>query len=630
MAFPPADIFDWQNDPGSSTSLSAANLETIQSQAADDAYARVFSRAADLEILQRAVYHGGSSVASNLIVYWRTLNDLNTDGSPKRTYAVAGNILYKTTDDITSNSTAPTWTAIYTATGKAQINQVMELSNGNILILVQPTAGQAYCELWRSTDGGTTFTGPKTLIGGGQLFNSATNVNSTILHNDSWFEDTAVMTGATTGTNNPGTVYMGEYGDQPGGVGKRIYKSTDYGETWDVVLVKTDVRHWHLVQRDLYHSSRIWVNAGDGPDEVRFGYTDDYFATEPTWLIVHDGSEATRNKGRITTLLFTPTAVIYGSDNLSAADDGQGVPMYRLDRQRLADSIAAGDSGLEQGSKAIDLVYQGLRGSIRGGVLRPASSDGLRPATMAMWTQCIDTQEFQYCEFIASADDGYTWNIVDRWKRDPNAGAGNNVTPIAYTKLDGRNVFTVTLAFLDGVKDRATSSGGYITMSGKLQPVKRPDTRVNRTEERFKRSSVKRPILFREPSGIAAASATIASGSDFRTADRVLQANVPFDYVLEDLYIMFEAAVAAGTSTDNWTLQFRINRAGTVSSSSFSFTTNGKGYTSQVSTASDASSSAVLRGAAGDSLVLRAIKHGSPADLPAFALAATLRRTNWI
>lgn len=120
-----------------------------------------------------------------------------------------------------------------------------------------------------------------------------------------------------------GTVYLGEYplasSETP-----CILRSTDYGDTWDVMAELDDVRHIHAVQVDPY-TDEIWVTTGDSESECQIGRV-----RNGGLDIVGSGGQ----EWRAVELVFTPDAVVWGVDSVYRHSN----PILRLDRSAFSDT----------------------------------------------------------------------------------------------------------------------------------------------------------------------------------------------------------------------------------------------------------------------------------------------------
>ncbi|MCC7261731.1 MAG: hypothetical protein IT369_04320 [Candidatus Latescibacteria bacterium] len=96
------------------------------------------------------------------------------------------------------------------------------------------------CRIYRSTDQGRSFVRVKTLTASCAL----------------WW---------SFASDQYNTLYMGEYGPRERGRSKKVWKSTDQGQTWTVAFQAPDLDgvHIHRVAVDPY-TGDLWVTNGDG------------------------------------------------------------------------------------------------------------------------------------------------------------------------------------------------------------------------------------------------------------------------------------------------------------------------------------------------------------------------------
>ena len=190
------------------------------------------------------------------------------------------NGLWKSTDDLR------TLTRTYTATGYSQIEQVLPLSSGTILIVVRDASGNRH--VLRSTDStATSFAATPVLDlpAGAQLHDP-----------NGW-------------TQIGGAVYIAEY---RGGPPENLYKSTDDGQTWSSVFSAANSDEIHAVQADPYVPGRVWIMLDGVEDELsgtQVGYSDDGGVT---WTWVTDGSYP---ESRVVDLMFDSNAVYWATDS---------------------------------------------------------------------------------------------------------------------------------------------------------------------------------------------------------------------------------------------------------------------------------------------------------------------------
>ena len=135
------------------------------------------------------------------------------------------------------------------------------------------------CRLYRSRDGGATFEVVKAFRGGSAL----------------WW---------SLASDSAGSLYVGEYGPRGVGQSKRVWKSTDDGDTWSVAFRALDVDgvHLHRIAVDPY-TDDVWVTQGDAGYQATF-VSRDHGAT---WNWVRDS--------QATSVVFTPEAIYWGEDS---------------------------------------------------------------------------------------------------------------------------------------------------------------------------------------------------------------------------------------------------------------------------------------------------------------------------
>ncbi len=239
------------------------------------------------------------------------------------------------------------------------------------------------CRIYRSTDQGLTFERVKTLRASCAL----------------WWSF------ASDSHNN---LYLGEYGPRDRGFSKKVWKSTDLGQTWKVVLQIPDVEgtHIHRVAVDPY-TGAVWVTNGDGPHGAMY--------------VSKDGGQHWKwqHSSQATSVVFTAEAIIWGEDTYEGA-------VTRYDRRAgiYEKTLSANREGNYGGS-----VYDMARG--RSGLIyvpmmkyveqthRPSLwvGDGRR------WKLLMDlgSKEGRYGGFLQiSPPDQWGYLYVDRYKiKDP-------------------------------------------------------------------------------------------------------------------------------------------------------------------------------------------------------------------
>jgi hypothetical protein len=302
------------------------------------------------------------------------------------------NGLWKSTDNLAS------WHLVYNAVGFAQIENVLPLSSGRLLILVRD-ANRGYHVL-RSTDKSATEFDPQPVLD--------MPANGRLLGSQSWVEV-------------KGSIYAGEYGDPASPV--LLWRSNDGGQTFSVAASFDDVRHIHSVQADPSVSGRIWVTIGDSVKQSRIGYSDD---AGRTFKFITDGVYP---RSRAVSLMFTRQAVYWGTDT---PDVPAG--LYRWDRK----------------TKAIDQVLDHLNGPFYFAV----SHDGLFAQFSAIETgNYIGDQRYH----VLSSDGAKSWRETTTPLMRAQDDANSNSVILGITPPDSRGRFWVDFWNLVGADYRTSN-----------------------------------------------------------------------------------------------------------------------------------------------------------------------------
>lgn len=206
-------------------------------------------------------------------------------------YAYASNVLRQSTDH------GATWNDVHTFTTGYAVHGVRDLDNGELLVSLNVTAGNAAGEVWRST-----------------------GYNPSNLAAESW---TKVLTvsGTTNGNYIEGAwgmsvyrniVVLSEYGANktPPNNARYVYLSTDYGATYTQIrdLGASFTGHVHGCAYDPY-DDRIWVTWGDYVQSDAttgrgIAYSDDRGTTWRTITTTHQP----------TGIIALPNCVLFVSD----------------------------------------------------------------------------------------------------------------------------------------------------------------------------------------------------------------------------------------------------------------------------------------------------------------------------
>ncbi|MBI9063356.1 MAG: hypothetical protein JEZ14_15345 [Marinilabiliaceae bacterium] len=121
--------------------------------------------------------------------------------------------------------------------------------------------------------------------------------------------------------------FFGEYFRNEERIKVKIYRSTDFGQNWEVAFEFSSgtIRHIHSLQRDPY-TGKLWICTGDTDDESMIGWSDDHFKN------IHFIGRGTQT-WRSCQLIFTEEAVYWGTD--SGSEDLGGIYCWDKETMRL-------------------------------------------------------------------------------------------------------------------------------------------------------------------------------------------------------------------------------------------------------------------------------------------------------
>lgn len=178
-------------------------------------------------------------------------------------------------------------------------------------------------------------------------------------------------------------VYFGEYFSNASKEEVYIYKSKDYGKTWETVYKfnKGSINHIHGIFFDPF-THYIWVVTGDREEECIIGYTDDDFKS---FKILFRGGQDVRTCN----LLFYDNFIVYATDSQYIQNKIKIIDRNTLN---ISDLCTIHGSG----------IY-----SVQSGKLALLSST-IEPSS-------VNTDKYSRL-YISS--DGKVWNEVDKYKKD--------------------------------------------------------------------------------------------------------------------------------------------------------------------------------------------------------------------
>jgi hypothetical protein len=255
------------------------------------------ARPAASSLCRPASHAGGSLVAPNLRVV-KTIVGLGTcpRGLRVTTRGPGGRLWATDTFNglWSSSDEAKTWQLTYTASSYHNVERVLQVRSGRVLIVVAAYNGRRY--VLRSTNSsGTHFGRPVFAF----PFNSSIDGPDTaprLLGSQSWVQAPS------------GAIYMGEYGFALNPI--TLWRSTNDGKSFGVASTWSgaDVRHIHSVYINPFSPKELWVAIGDTGNQPRIGYSTDGGATF-TYV-----SHAIYPQSRAVGLMFAKDGVMWATD----------------------------------------------------------------------------------------------------------------------------------------------------------------------------------------------------------------------------------------------------------------------------------------------------------------------------
>jgi hypothetical protein len=152
-------------------------------------------------------------------------------------------------------------------------------------------------------------------------------------------------------------LFFGEYFRNDERTQVNIYRSHNFGQTWEVAyrFEPGEICHIHALQKDPY-TDKLWICTGDYDHEPMIGWSDDHFETIH---FIGQGSQV----WRACQLVFTEEAILWGTD--TGSEDLAGI--YRWDKK---------SSQLTRLKQISGAVFFGTRLNHRGKIVMSTDREG--------------------------------------------------------------------------------------------------------------------------------------------------------------------------------------------------------------------------------------------------------------
>lgn len=174
------------------------------------------------------------------------------------------------------------------------------------------------------------------------------------LGNRRWLSNNGSIDACTNADWSQRAIIFGEYATTTDGSTYSLWKGSSSGSGWKKVLELTgdsggtalngEIRHWHTVQADPYNKGHWWASSGDGNAQCRI-----YRSTDmgETWELLFSGSQ----RERTCQFVFEQDCIYYGMDSTNNWDK-ESIKLVKIDRSKLEtdrencrEDVASVDSG---------------------------------------------------------------------------------------------------------------------------------------------------------------------------------------------------------------------------------------------------------------------------------------------
>lgn len=164
--------------------------------------------------------------------------------------------------------------------------------------------------------------------------------NDVALGKKRWLSNNCSIDAATNADWSERAIIFGEYGTTEDGTTYSLWKITipniTNGTGWKKVLelggnkdnagFTGEIRHWHTVRFDPY-SKHWWATTGDGDSQCRMYRSTDH---GETWDLIFSGSQRERTTG----FVFEQDCIYYGMDSTNNTDL-DSIKIVKIDRSKL-------------------------------------------------------------------------------------------------------------------------------------------------------------------------------------------------------------------------------------------------------------------------------------------------------